>query len=98
MDAISIQQVCEFVDGQVVGSLVSFMMQGQREVGYWFGREYWGHGLATSALAAFLLVETRRPLYAYTAKHNTGSQRVLEKCAFKLESEQVQWLVFILEE
>jgi RimJ/RimL family protein N-acetyltransferase len=83
-------------DGQVVGSLVSFVMQGQREVGYWFGRECWGRGLATRAFAAFLLVETRRPLHAYTAKHNIGSQRVLEKCSFKQVSEQEQWLVFVL--
>ena len=85
------------LDGQVAGSLVSFVMQGQREVGYWYGRGYWGRGLATRALSAFLLVETRRPLHAYTAKHNTASQRVLEKCAFKLQGEQEDWLVFKLE-
>ena len=85
------------LDGQVAGSLVSFVIAGQREVGYWYGRDFWGRGLATRALSAFLLVETRRPLHAYTAKHNTASQRVLEKCAFKLQTEQEDWLVFKLE-
>lgn len=75
------------LDGQVTGYIVSFIMDGQREVGYWFGREYWGKGIATRALAAFLLVETRRPLYGYVVKHNTGSRRVLEKCGFTLETE-----------
>ena len=38
--------------------------------------------MATAALAAFLEEETRRPLTAGVAIHNTGSRRVLEKCGF----------------
>jgi RimJ/RimL family protein N-acetyltransferase len=84
-------------DGQVAGNVLSFNMEGKREVGYWFGRAYWGKGLASRALAEFLNIETRRPLYAYTDLGNAGSQRVLEKCAFKRISAQERWLIYILE-
>jgi RimJ/RimL family protein N-acetyltransferase len=70
------------LDGQVVGSIGSYIIEGKREVGYWIGREYWGRGIATRALQAFLKEEPIRPLYAHVTKHNTGSIRVLEKCGF----------------
>src|SRR5205823_14409073 len=38
-------------DGRLVGDLVSFEQDGEREVGYWIAREYWGRGIATAALA-----------------------------------------------
>lgn len=75
------------VDGQVAGSISTFDMDGEREVGYWVGREFWGQGVATRALAAFLAHDPTRPLYAHVAKHNVGSRRVLEKCGFVLFGE-----------
>jgi RimJ/RimL family protein N-acetyltransferase len=74
-------------DGQVAGNIVSFVQSGEREVGYWIGKEYWGKGVATKALAAFLNYVKIRPLYAHVAKHNIGSRRVLEKCGFKVTGE-----------
>ena len=41
-------------DGQVAGNIVSWDQSGEREVGYWIGKEYWGKGIATKALAEFL--------------------------------------------
>lgn len=70
------------VGGQVVGNVVCFTHDGKREVGYWFGRPYWGRGFATAALAAFLEQIEERPLYACAAEDNVGSIRVLEKCGF----------------
>lgn len=70
------------VDGQVAGNIVSWEQFGEREVGYWLGREYWGQGVATQALAAFLQQHPARPLYAHVAQHNGASRRVLEKCGF----------------
>src|ERR671922_845951 len=52
-------------DGNVAGNIVSFVQLGEREVGYWLGKEYWGKGIASRALEQFLeLIETR-PLYAH---------------------------------
>jgi RimJ/RimL family protein N-acetyltransferase len=69
-------------EGQVAGNVVSFVQDDRREVGYWLGRAYWGRGITTQALAAFLAQVRARPLYAHVAKHNVGSRRVLEKCGF----------------
>ncbi len=74
-------------DGQVAGHLVSFLIEGEREVGYWLGREFWGRGIASEALKQFLGVVQTRPLVAHVAKHNLGSKRVLEKCGFKVIGE-----------
>ncbi|HEX8228023.1 MAG TPA: GNAT family N-acetyltransferase [Chloroflexia bacterium] len=68
--------------GQVAGSVVRFDQDGKPEIGYWIGREYWGKGIATRALSAFLEVVTERPLYAAAARDNLASIRVLEKCGF----------------
>jgi RimJ/RimL family protein N-acetyltransferase len=70
------------VDGQVVGSIVSWGDASEREVGYWIDRTHWGRGVATRALALYLELEQTRPLYAHVASHNTGSTRVLQKCGF----------------
>src|SRR5215831_944668 len=41
-------------DGRIAGDLFSFLHDGRREIGYRIGREYWGNGIATRALALFL--------------------------------------------
>ncbi|MEA2559761.1 MAG: hypothetical protein QOH06_1265 [Acidobacteriota bacterium] len=76
------------VDGQVAGNIGSWLQDGVRLVGYWIGKEHWGKGVATRALAAFLHLVTERPLHAHVAKHNVGSIRVLEKCGFSLDREE----------
>ena len=75
------------VDGQVAGSVVSWTSDGERDVGYWLGREFWGRGIGTRALAIFLGVDPTRPLHARVAKHNVASLRVLEKCGFRIVGE-----------
>jgi RimJ/RimL family protein N-acetyltransferase len=81
-------------EGQVAGNLVSFVLSGEREVGYWLGREFWGKGIATRALSHFLQQIDERPLYAHVAKHNIASQRVLEKCGFTLQEKEKNFAVF----
>lgn len=75
------------VDGRVAGNLACFEWEGDRSVGYWLGRDFWGRGLATRALAAFLEEVTERPLYAQVAKDNLASLRVLQKCGFAITGE-----------
>jgi RimJ/RimL family protein N-acetyltransferase len=68
---------------QVAGYILSYIDEGNPEVGYWIGKEFWGKGIATEALAEFLsTVNKTRPIYARTAKDNQASKRVLEKCGF----------------
>jgi RimJ/RimL family protein N-acetyltransferase len=89
LDDESITKKTVLFDGHVAGNVVSFENCGEREVGYWIGREYWGKGLATEALSQFLgHMEVRRPLYAGVAKHNVASIRVLQKCGFTVIGEE----------
>jgi RimJ/RimL family protein N-acetyltransferase len=78
-------------DGQVAGNIVIFERGGKRLVGYWIGREFWGQGLATRALAELLTEVAERPLHAYVATSNLGSIRVLEKCGFTLEGHETEF-------
>ncbi|MEA2229754.1 MAG: hypothetical protein QOF04_3384 [Solirubrobacteraceae bacterium] len=77
-------------DGQVAGSVVSFVRDGERQVGYWIARDHWGRGIATAALKALLEQVTERPLAARVAVHNRGSLRVLERCGFRPIGEERQ--------
>ena len=83
-------------EGEVAGNIVSFVNSGEREVGYWIGREFWGRGVATLALAGFLRLEARRPLYASVARHNVASIKVLEKCGFRISGEEPDDLILKL--
>lgn len=74
-------------DGQVAGNILGFELFGQPTIGYWLGKEYWGKGIATRAVAAFLDQLAARPVYARVAKDNVASRRVLEKCGFAVVGE-----------
>lgn len=76
------------VDDQVAGYVGSWEQDGRRLVAYWIGREYWGRGLARSALDEFLRThEHHRPIHAYVVLSNPRSIRVLEKCGFQRAGE-----------
>ena len=80
------------VDGVVAGNVLSFERDGHREVGYWIGRPFWGRGVATEAVRAFLSgADPRRPLYGHVAMHNKASMRVLEKCGFTYYGEDKEF-------
>jgi RimJ/RimL family protein N-acetyltransferase len=83
----SVQVKTILFNGEVAGNIVCFEQLGEREVGYWLGKEFWGKGIATQALEEFLKTIETRPLYAHVAKHNIGSKRVLEKCGFAIAKE-----------
>jgi RimJ/RimL family protein N-acetyltransferase len=69
-------------EDEVVGTVNSFEAGDRRLVGYFFAKAHWGKGLATLAVRELLKLDTSRPLFAFVAKHNLGSIRVLEKNGF----------------
>lgn len=70
------------LNNTVVGSIEKFVMEGRNEITYWIDKNYWGKGIATTALEAFLKIELTRPIFGRVAFDNIGSQKVLEKCGF----------------
>ncbi len=76
------------IDEKIAGSVLSYEEDGKPEVSYWLGKEFWGNGICTDALALFINDhQLKRPIYARVAKDNLRSQRVLEKCGFKVIDE-----------
>lgn len=69
-------------DGELVGSIASFPIEGQTEITYWIDRAAWGRGIATQAVALLLDLVPDRPVYARAASDNAGSLRVLHKSGF----------------
>lgn len=70
------------LDGEFVGTIASFVIDGHTEVTYWIDRRHWGAGIASRALELLLKLETTRPVYARAASDNQGSLRVLAKAGF----------------
>ena len=75
-------------DGMVAGNIGSWQENGQQLLGYWVGREWWGRGVATQALALVVDEVSIRPMYAHVVVHNVGSIRVLERCGFRRDRVQ----------
>lgn len=88
-------------DGVLAGNVVAFFREGKRLIGYWYGREAWGRGIASAALAQFLTLEAHRPLHAWVIPSNAASMRVLEKNGFvrgdlRVDHEGVEEVLFTL--
>jgi RimJ/RimL family protein N-acetyltransferase len=82
--------------GKIAGHVLSWKEKYDQKVGYWLGKEFWGRGIATSALGEFVKEIKPRPLYAHVASHNIASKRVLEKCGFVIHDEGKRKSVFKL--
>ena len=78
-------------DGHLVGSIASFVMEGDTEITYWLDRSAWGQGIASQALALFLDTVEVRPLYARAASDNLGSLRVLQKAGFTIVGTEIAY-------
>lgn len=72
------------VNGRLAGNVSSYQGESGPEVSYWLGREFWGRGIATAALAEFLRHQPQRPIYARVAADNLASLAVLRKCGFTI--------------
>ena len=76
------------VDDEIVGSIASFVLDGDTEVTYWIRRDQWGRGIATAALAELLREVTVRPVFARIAADNAGSTKVLLRNGFRRVGEE----------
>jgi RimJ/RimL family protein N-acetyltransferase len=79
------------VNDEIVGSVASFVVEGDTEVTYWIRRDLWGRGIATAALAELLREVTVRPLFARAAADNAGSARVLLRNGFTRVGEETSY-------
>jgi RimJ/RimL family protein N-acetyltransferase len=70
-------------DGRLVGTIASFVAEGDTEVTYWVDRSAWGRGIASRALTLLLEVVPVRPVFARAASDNAASLRVLRKAGFR---------------
>lgn len=65
------------------------------EIGYWIGKEFWGHGFATEAASRLVLHGfrdggVRRFVCSHFAE-NLASQRVINKLGFVLRGPSLGW-------
>ena len=75
--------------GRLVGSISSFVLEGDTEVTYWIDRSAWGRGVASAALALLLDLVPVRPLHARAASDNVGSLKVLRKAGFRVVGTEI---------
>jgi RimJ/RimL family protein N-acetyltransferase len=78
-------------DGQLVGSISSFVRDGDAEITYWIDRPAWGRGIASRALALLLEEVEARPLHARAASDNRASLRVLQKAGFTIVGTEIAY-------
>jgi len=71
------------VDGELAGTIASFVVDGDTEITYWLDRSWWGLGITTQAVALFLDLVPVRPITARAASDNAGSLAVLRKTGFR---------------
>ncbi|MBN8583436.1 MAG: GNAT family N-acetyltransferase [Anaerolineae bacterium] len=72
---------------KVAGHIICWKEKYEQRIGYWIGREFWRRGIASAAVADFLVLVKIRPLFAEVANHNLASKRVLEKNGFTVLDE-----------
>jgi RimJ/RimL family protein N-acetyltransferase len=71
------------VDGELAGTVASFVVAGDTEITYWLDRSWWGRGIATRAVELLLELVPVRPITARAASDNAGSLAVLRKVGFR---------------
>ncbi|AVT30355.1 GNAT family N-acetyltransferase [Plantactinospora sp. BC1] len=79
------------VDGRLVGSIASFVVNGDTEVTYWIDRSFWGQGIAGRALALLLESVRARPLFARAASDNVKSIKVLRRAGFEVIGTEISF-------
>lgn len=83
---------------RVVGLVKAKIDSHRALIGYVIDQEYWGRGIATTAVMEFLPAVKENSkierIWATCAINNPGSSRVLEKCGFIREGVLRKWIVY----
>jgi ribosomal-protein-alanine N-acetyltransferase len=82
------------VDGLAVGGISVDVVTAKAprigEIGYWLGEGYWGRGIAGEAVRGVCPLAYERlaldRLRAVVRSGNTASERILERCGFRMQS------------
>ena len=74
-------------EDEVAGSILVFEHEDTPEITFWTASRFWGKGITTSAVDAFLAEYTNRPLRARVPQDNVGSIKILERRGFKVIGE-----------
>ena len=67
-------------EGEVAGSILVFDGEAP-EINFWTSTKFWGKGITTSAVDAFLAEFTKRPLMAHVVQDNLAPSRSLSAAA-----------------
>jgi RimJ/RimL family protein N-acetyltransferase len=78
-------------DGGLVGTIASFVVEGDTEITYWIDRSFWGEGIAGRAPALLLESVPVRPLFARAASDNVGSLKVLRRAGFAIIGTEISF-------
>lgn len=104
--AEALHWVTELADGEIVlgitlnGELIGICgytadPNGNAEIGYWIGQDYWGRGYATEAARALIkkgfFRDGVRRFHCAHFTENAGSQRVIAKLGFRLLGVSSGW-------
>ncbi len=92
--ALPATDFCLEVDGEAAGGIGVVLREDvervSAELGFWLGEPYWGRGIMTEAVSAFVPWAFERfglsRIYAQVFAFNVASARVLEKAGFVLEA------------
>ncbi|UFU05671.1 GNAT family N-acetyltransferase [Ruania halotolerans] len=67
---------------RVIGHIRGRTESDEHRVSFWIDRTYWGRGITTRALEAFLKEIPHRPVFARVPRHNDAAVAVLRKNGF----------------
>ncbi|SED65086.1 GNAT family N-acetyltransferase [Ruania alba] len=77
---------------RVIGHIRGRNESDEHRVSFWIDREYWGRGITTRALGAFLDEVPHRPVFARVPRHNEAALVVLRKNGFMPVGEETGYI------
>lgn len=69
-------------DGEMVGTINTFVIGAERFIGYRIANAHWGKGIATEAVRQMVQLDTSRPIFATVLVGNVASVKALRRSGF----------------